>query len=330
MSVNAVQTRSFSFTSMTLRVVDRGGEPWFVAADAIDILNLDRKALERLDEDEKGVSSIHTLGGQQNARIINESGLYSLILGSRKPEAARFKKWVTSEVLPAIRRTGAYVYEGGEIENSFVKLDFDGVAVRSMRVDGEDWYSAMDVCAAIGITNVTRLIWRLPLDQRKYLCGNRDGRRLICINKSAISRIASNNTKCEARRFQAWAAGGSLKLPPPPVTIGEKWRMLEDESDFQKQNNAQRQHLAKLIEEARVAKTLIREIEACKATGVKETGEPDLLSVAAIIESAILNTQSLHGLALGLADYICLAMDGATTDAQEWDMLVNLRGLSTT
>ena len=65
-------------------------------------------ALSRLDDDEKGVSSIDTLGGVQTMATVNESGLYSLIMGSRKPEAKRFKKWVTAEVLPSIRKTGSY------------------------------------------------------------------------------------------------------------------------------------------------------------------------------------------------------------------------------
>jgi len=98
----------FTFSSQSVRVVVRDEEPWFVAADVIAALDLDRKALDRLDEDEKGVSSIHTLGGAQAMTIINESGLYSLVLGSRKPEAKPFKKWVTSEVLPAIRKSGRY------------------------------------------------------------------------------------------------------------------------------------------------------------------------------------------------------------------------------
>lgn len=99
---------TFTFSTQSLRVILRDGEPWFVAADALATLGLDRKALERLDEDERGVSSIHTLGGTQELTVINESGLYSLILGSRKPEAKKFKKWVTAEVLPAIRKTGRY------------------------------------------------------------------------------------------------------------------------------------------------------------------------------------------------------------------------------
>lgn len=93
-----------------VRVVERSGEPWFVAADVCRALGLDStgKALTRLDDDEKGVNSIRTLGGSQMMTIINESGLYALVLGSRKPEAKAFKRWVTHEVLPAIRRTGRY------------------------------------------------------------------------------------------------------------------------------------------------------------------------------------------------------------------------------
>ncbi len=99
----------FDFEGQQVRVVtDAQGEPWFVAADVLSTLTLDRKALERLDADEKGVSSIHTLGGDQEMTIVNEPGLYGLVLGSRKPEAKRFKRWVTHEVLPAIRKTGSY------------------------------------------------------------------------------------------------------------------------------------------------------------------------------------------------------------------------------
>lgn len=101
---------SFTFSAQTLRVIMRDGEPWFVAADVCEALTIsnNRDALCRLDDDEKGVATTDTPGGQQEMTIINESGLYSLILTSRKPEAKKFKKWVTSEVLPAIRKTGRY------------------------------------------------------------------------------------------------------------------------------------------------------------------------------------------------------------------------------
>lgn len=96
--------------SKPVRVIVIEGDPWFVAIDVcivLDIVNTTR-ALSRLDDDEKGLHTMKTPGGDQEMNIINESGLYSLILTSRKPEAKQFKKWVTAEVLPAIRKTGRY------------------------------------------------------------------------------------------------------------------------------------------------------------------------------------------------------------------------------
>jgi prophage antirepressor-like protein len=99
----------FNFEDHQVRVITTAhGETLFVASDVLSVLTLDRKALERLDDDEKGVSSIHTPGGAQDMTVVNEPGLYSLVLGSRKPEAKRFKRWVTHDVLPAIRKTGSY------------------------------------------------------------------------------------------------------------------------------------------------------------------------------------------------------------------------------
>lgn len=94
----------------SIRVADKNGEPWFVAKDVCEILGVanSRDAVGNLEEDEKGVVITDTLGGKQEVSIISESGLYSLIFKSRKPEAKAFSKWVRSEVLPSIRKTGAY------------------------------------------------------------------------------------------------------------------------------------------------------------------------------------------------------------------------------
>jgi len=101
----------FEFESHALRVnLNAAGQPWFVAADVCAALDLPEthKAIARLDDDEKGRNSIPTPGGLQEMSVVNESGLYNLVLGSRKPEAKRFKRWITHEVLPSIRKTGAY------------------------------------------------------------------------------------------------------------------------------------------------------------------------------------------------------------------------------
>lgn len=101
----------FSFDGIAVRTVMVNGEPWWVAKDVCDvlgILNPSDAISKNLDDDEKGVDLIYTPGGKQKVVIVNESGLYSLILRSRKPEAKRFKRWVTHEVLPTIRKTGSY------------------------------------------------------------------------------------------------------------------------------------------------------------------------------------------------------------------------------
>lgn len=85
------------------------GEPLFVARDVTDALGLDRTATRRLDEDEKGVHSTHTPGGNQQVLLVTEPGFYKLVLQSRKPEAKAFQRWVTHEVLPALRRDGGYM-----------------------------------------------------------------------------------------------------------------------------------------------------------------------------------------------------------------------------
>ena len=104
------QLEVFNYQSKQVRTVIKDGEPWFIAKDVCDVLELgnSRMALERLDVDEKGVSLIDTPGGTQQMHVVNEPGLYSLILGSRKPEAKAFKRWITHEVLPSIHKTGSY------------------------------------------------------------------------------------------------------------------------------------------------------------------------------------------------------------------------------
>ncbi|WP_423802741.1 BRO-N domain-containing protein [Pasteurella langaaensis] len=106
---------NFNFGEASIRVVSINGEPWFVAKDICDAIGIEnnRKALLVLDDDEKGVTLSNTLGGQQEMNIVSESGMYTLILRCRdavKKDSTpyRFRKWVTSEVLPQIRKTGKY------------------------------------------------------------------------------------------------------------------------------------------------------------------------------------------------------------------------------
>ncbi|VTU37149.1 BRO-N domain-containing protein [Variovorax sp. PBL-E5] len=103
----------FDFEGSSIRLLDLEGSPWFVAMEIAAVLDYSDafEMTKRLDDDEKQNRQIAGLGSPSGGRgitLINESGLYSAILGSRKPEAAKFKKWVTAEVLPSIRKTGSY------------------------------------------------------------------------------------------------------------------------------------------------------------------------------------------------------------------------------
>jgi anti-repressor protein len=103
----------FDYEGSQVRTVLVGDEPWWVLRDVCDVLGIKDPSMVamRLDADERGTSRIGTPGGMQNLTIINESGLYSVILRSDKLEARAFRKWITSEVLPSIRRTGSYSKE---------------------------------------------------------------------------------------------------------------------------------------------------------------------------------------------------------------------------
>lgn len=104
-------TKVFNYENRQIRTVVQNGEPWFVANDVCDILDLldGRKSIELLDEDERNIIPVtDKLGRMQNTYIINEPGLYTLVLKSRKQEAKEFKRWITHEVIPSIRKYGLY------------------------------------------------------------------------------------------------------------------------------------------------------------------------------------------------------------------------------
>jgi Prophage antirepressor len=103
----------YCYEGRDVRTVSKNGEPWFMAADVCRVLELDNvsQALARLDEDEKYttlISNESAATGQSLAAFVNEPGLYALILGSRKPQAKAFKRWITHEVVPSIRKHGVY------------------------------------------------------------------------------------------------------------------------------------------------------------------------------------------------------------------------------
>ena len=100
----------FTYGDHSVRTLTIDGEPWFVLADLCKVLGINngRMVADRLAADMKGVSQIDTLGGRQSVTIVSEPGMYEVVIRSDKPEAAAFRRWITTEVLPSIRKTGSY------------------------------------------------------------------------------------------------------------------------------------------------------------------------------------------------------------------------------
>lgn len=118
--------RVFEYEGSQVRTAVIDGQTWFVAKDVCDALEIKsyRDSVSRLDEDERESVLVDTLGGKQEMTAVNESGLYTLILKSRKPEAKAFKRWVTHEVLPSIRKTGEYKTKASyEIEDPIKRAE---------------------------------------------------------------------------------------------------------------------------------------------------------------------------------------------------------------
>lgn len=155
-----VEVFNFSQERTPIRVQVINNEPWFVSKDVCDILEIsnNRDAVSRLDDDEKATSVLPTQFGAKEMWLINESGLYALIFQSRKSEAKAFRKWVTSEVLPSIRRKGyfgVYKKETDYIDaqdTPFIRKVYNDTEVRCIEVEGKEWINIGDLFRAIGST----------------------------------------------------------------------------------------------------------------------------------------------------------------------------------
>lgn len=151
--------QNFAFEEHLVRVVDYQDEKWFVAADVCRVLDIKnpRDAVGRLDEDEKGVASTDTLGGNQEVLIVSESGLFTIILRSRAAMTPgtmphRFRKWVTAEVLPQIHKTGAYAQDEQAMP-SYARPTLDKDAPLASRID------AVRVARSIFGKDSARALW---------------------------------------------------------------------------------------------------------------------------------------------------------------------------
>lgn len=173
----------FSFEDHTVRTMMIDDEPWFVAADLCAVLQINNvsDAVGRLDEDE--VTLVSNEGGG-NINIVSESGMYSLVLGSRKPEARRFKKWITSQLLPTLRRTGRYILHDAP-PRPLVSADIDPPRIM----------------AAVALTNAARRLYGIATARRVWAqCG---------LPVAIVDATAEFEDDPFAASIAAWATGRS-------------------------------------------------------------------------------------------------------------------------
>lgn len=169
-----MQTFTFNPSNQPIRVEMIDNEPWFVAKDICEALTIEkyRDAVSRLDDDERGSVVVDTLGGKQSMTAVNESGLYDLIFQSRKAEAKVFRKWVTGEVLPTLRKTGRYELamhgrtgrEARTIGKDTLDLRCEPyntkwlgtTTVRVVEYDDVEWYSMADILRAMQVSTTAQ------------------------------------------------------------------------------------------------------------------------------------------------------------------------------
>ncbi len=189
----------FSYNSSEVRTVMRDGEPWFCLVDVCRVLDLSspHKVAERLDRDELTGIKVRSGGQTREMTFINESGLYSVILRSDKPEAKPFRKWVTSEVLPTIRKTGGYGVDGTKAALAEAKLNNSRARVASawMKISKENPVSSYkQVCAHYASAALAgREVLPLPDTGERTYTAAEVGAMLGGISANKVGRVANQN-----------------------------------------------------------------------------------------------------------------------------------------
>ena len=174
-------------------------EPWFVAVDVANALGFtnSRKAVaDHVDDEDKGVTKCYTLGGEQKMTIINESGLYALIFGSHLPKARAFKRWVTAEVLPTLRKKGYYAVKPKKDDGWGKKMekrtkDF----IEYWFIETADYYEHV-----VGITSVAHL--------SDYMLNE-----LYCAHANRLARAFCEFVSFSRAKFRAAIADPTLLMP---------------------------------------------------------------------------------------------------------------------
>ncbi len=163
------ELKIFNYEGTAVRTIEQNGEVWWVLADVCRVLTIEnaRNVAARLDDDEKGVRQMDTPGGPQQMTTISESGLYKVAFRSDKPEAKKFTRWVTHEVLPAIRKTGAYTTTEADPHTRPPKAASVGEVAQLLRVLRpimKDNYQPPDIIAETALMVCAQFGIQLPED----------------------------------------------------------------------------------------------------------------------------------------------------------------------
>jgi prophage antirepressor-like protein len=241
---------TFAYGAKPVRVIDRDGQPWWVLKDVCDVLEINnsRMVADRLDDDEKGVSQTYTPGGSQEATIISESGLYSVILRSDKPEARKFRKWVTSEVLPSIRKTGGYIRD-----DAVDRLTDRVCETLSRRLPGSDALIAAAMPDPLaGLSDAEREeieVWkRLLIDWREfrmYMRNKEDADNAFVAKYNDEHPGAVISRRVLYRQWRYWREGKEHLLPDRRGLHGNQLKGKEWNDKFSgRENNRKKETTA--------------------------------------------------------------------------------------
>lgn len=187
----------FNYQQNQVRTVVVNGEPWFVSKDVCSILELSNipMAIQALEPEEKGVNQIDTLGGRQSVSIISEPGLYRLLMRSDKPQAKPFQKWVVSDVLPSIRKTGQYGalalpqnYEEA-LEHLLVKVRENKALTQKITEDAPKVAFADDFQGAIGNILVREMAKSLKTGEKRLYQWLRDQKLIMKNNEPYVQYV---------------------------------------------------------------------------------------------------------------------------------------------
>jgi len=221
----------FSYQEKEIRIIeDQDGNPWWVAKDVCGVLDIvdTNKSVQNLDDDEKGTTKVLTPGGEQSMIIINEPGLYTLILRSNKPEAKPFRKWVTTEVLPSIRKTGSYAMPDHEPETLIpVSKEFKA-AVAIAKAAGLKGNQAT-LCANKAVRRITG-VNLLDIIGATHLICEKQEQHLTATQLGKILGLTAQKTNklLESKGVIESYRDGKNKLKWKPTAEGKQYTVLKD------------------------------------------------------------------------------------------------------